>query len=188
MIVPLVAAGATMFYLAAVPVKLAFALRAGEQGGWGAGVSVFEGRFAGRAARRRIQAAKKPRPQREISYYMERLELLKSALKAGRYALKHMELDALTVRGTIGLGDAALTAVACGALSGFCQAVAAATGAKLEGGLQPDFSAPQIALSGEITGIVTLRAGHIIFAALIGAIDYGNGRLSQWIDTRSKTS
>ena len=187
MIVPFVAAGTALFYLSAVPVHLAFALRAGENGGWGAGVSVFEGRFA-RAAAERNLGREKRRPKRKISLPEKKLPLFKSALKAFRHVLRHTQVNALSLRGTLSLGDAALTAVFCGALGSLISALATAMQARLECALQPDFSSPRIELTGELSGIVTLRAGHIILAALIGAIDYGNGRLSQWTDTRLKTS
>ena len=187
MIVPFIAAGTALFYLSAVPVKIAFDLRAGEKTGWGAGVSAFEGRFARAAARRRL-AKEKKRPKRKLPAKINRLQLLKSALKTGKYILRHLQVNAFSARGALSLGDAALTALVCGAAGSLITALAAATDVRFECALQPDFSNPKIALAGEISGIVTLRAGHIMLAALIGAIDYGNGRLSQWIDTRLKTS
>jgi len=184
MIVPFVAAGTALFYLSAVPVHLAFALRAGENGGFGAGVSVFEGRFALSAAERNMGKQKK-RPQQKLPVNRT---VLKSVLKSARHILRHARLEAFSARGTISLGDAALTALACGAAGTLAEAFAPVSRARVDCALQPDFSSPGVALAGEISGIVSLRIGHIMLAALIGAIDYGNGRLSQWIDTRLKTS
>lgn len=184
MIVPFVAAGTALFYLSAVPLKLAFTVRAGEKHGFGAGVSVFEGRFARAAAERNLGRSRK-RPRRKLS---PNRTILKSVLKSGRHILRHARLDAFSARGSISLGDAALTALACGALGSLLTAISVPAQTRIECALQPDFSSPQIALAGEVSGIVSLRIGHIMLAALIGAIDYGNGRLSQWTDTRLKTS
>ncbi len=64
MIVTLAAALAVGFYLANVPVKFAFFVRADTNAGFGVGISAFEGRFALRQAEKRLQkkrvAPKKP--------------------------------------------------------------------------------------------------------------------------------
>ena len=184
MIVPFAAAGALIFYLSAVPLKIAFVLRAGEKFGFGVGVSAFEGRFARAAAEKNI-GRKSRRRSKKIS--LNRI-VLKSILKSARHILRHARLEAFSARGSVSLGDAALTALVCGAAGSVLAAVSAPAQARIECALQPDFSSPGIALAGEVSGIVSLRAGHIMLAALIGAIDYGNGRLSQWTDTRLKTS
>lgn len=181
MLVPLAAAAVGLAYFAAVPVKIAFVLRPGAGARFGLGIAAFEGRFARRAAEGRLA---RPRARRKKPAFDKKiLKLILELLRTVRYLLRHAELD---VRGRLGLGDAALTALACGSAGALAAAARAATGAHLRAEIAPDFG--EMRPSGEITGIITLRAGHIMLAALIGAIDYSHGRLSAWTDTRSKTS
>jgi len=78
--------------------------------------------------------------------------------------LKAVALERLEVDVTVGMGDAALTAEACGLLLVVLDAVRALTGAAGRVRVTPDFS--RRTLSGEARGILRLRLGHIMKAAL----------------------
>ena len=173
---------ATLAYLSAMPLRFAFLLRRGEAARFAVGVGLFEARFARRAAERRLSRPARSRRRRHpISP-----RSLGPLWRAGRYLLRHLRLDALEARGSLGLGDAALTALVCGEANALACTAAAAADAALRAEVRPDFSAA--AFTGEFSGMLTVRAGHIILAAIIGIFDYGSGRLAAWTDTRLKTS
>ena len=183
MALPLVTAAVALFYLGAVPLRLAFCLRLGANGGFGVGVAAFEGRFAQRrAALLRGGGGKKPAFLRDL----DPLEALKSLLRAVRFLLKHLRVDAVELDGALGADDAALTALICGGLAALGHALRCATGREIRLNLRPDFSGG--ALHGELSGMISVRVGHIIFAALLGAFEYASGRLNQWISTPLKAS
>ena len=165
MIVSAIAAAVSLAYLAAVPLRVAFVFRAENGMRFGAGISAFEKRFALRMAARRLDAPKKAKKRRLPS-----LDTLSNWLRAGKYLLRHVELD---VRARLGFTDAALTALACGALGSLACAAGGATDGRVRAEISPDFSGT--VFSGEISGIATLRAGHLMLAALIGAIDTAQG-------------
>ena len=177
MLVPLAAAVTCAVYLATLPVKLAFALRLGPEPRLGMGLAAFEGRFAIRAARQNAKPLRLPGPKRGGTPGRRGL------LRAIRVVLRGAELE-LSAR--FCLGDAALTALACGALGSLSGALAAAAGLRLSARVVPDFEATRA--SAEITGILTLRAGHSMGSALKSASDEALRRLSAWNDIRSKTS
>ena len=108
---------------------------------------------------------------------------LKNAL---RFLKGHVRLDRLNVEATVSLGDAALTAPACALLTACAETARR---------IRPD--APircrfECAFSGRgllrALGIVSLRGGHIMIAALILGRDVIARRLHQWINTPSKPS
>lgn len=103
-----------------------------------------------------------------------------------RFLKGRVRLDRLNVDAAVSLGDAALTAPACALLTA-CAAAARR--------IRPD--APircrfECAFSGQgslrALGIVSLRGGHIMIAALILGRDVIARRLHQWINTPSKPS
>ena len=168
MIVSLAAWVVGLAYLAAVPLKIAFVLRAEAGPRFAVGFAAFEGRFARRAAEARLGKPKRPKKKRRVPW-----SSLPELGRAARFLLRHVELVA---RVRVGFGDAALTALLCGALAALFRGARAASDARLRADVAPDFSAGR--LTGEITGIATVRAGHIMLSALIGAVDLTQGRLS----------
>lgn len=187
MIVELVAVATTAFYAVNIPMKLAFRLRLQENGSdMATGASLFEGRFALRAAGKRLDGQKSRRKWDSPNFARKKIPAMLRATKAAGYAMRHLRLDFLAVRGEIGLSDAMHTALLCGAIAAVGQSARAAMGNRVRLSLRPDFSRSHV--SGEICGIVSASVGHIILAAIYGAIEYGNGRLSQWTHTRLKTS
>ena len=84
----------------------------------------------------------------------------------GRRLLHYIRFEELRAQGELGLADAAATALAAGGMRSFLYAVGAATGARVVFRVRPDFHARRV--DGELAGIVSLRVGHIILAALAG--------------------
>jgi len=173
MIVPLVTAAVTLFYLNAVPIRLAFSLRTGPDGGFGLGVAPFEARFA-----RRRALKKKLHPPKKMTLPSKEL------VQAGRAALKHLHIESVRVDGVFGSGDAALTALVCGGTDALGHTLRASTGRNVRLHLQPDFAAEKMHV--ELLGMISLRVGHIMLAALLGAFEYATGRFHQWTSTPSK--
>ncbi len=146
--------------LALTPLKVAFCARAGERPGAALGVFPFAGGVALRLSRAR--AGKRKRPRRKPGKRPDASLLI----AVGRRLLARIRVEEVRAQGEMGLADAAATALAAGSLRAFVYAVGAATGARVVFRVRPDFRAPR--LRGELTGIVSLRVGHIILAALEG--------------------
>ena len=149
----------------AIPVKFALAVHLGQKLSFGTGIFPFSGGPARKSARSRALGEKKNWKFKRPSKPMNLRRLLPAAWHAGAHLLRHTRLDALQIEGSLCLGDAAYTALLCGALQ--------AAGGMLPRAavqLQPDFSAADS--SALLTCIISLRAGHIILAALMGAWHY----------------
>jgi len=136
------------FYAANVPLCFAFSLKAGEGLQFGFGLSAFRtGPALTRArAKKPISsgAAKKlPKPPMRF--------VLFAALNVLRRA------ERLSVRGHLGTGDAASTALLCGMLSAILAPFS-------ESEILPSFDRAQL----ELSGIIEIRAGNIIRAAATG--------------------
>ena len=168
-----------LYYIGCVPVKFAWELRLHNGAAFGAGISAFEGRFAGRSAHRRALGEKKPLPWRRTVLDVERTDALPALLHAARYALRHMRLERLHLTGTIGARDAAVTALVCGLSDALQASIAPCTppGA-VQLHLAPDFSCAGSDVT--LRGMISMTAGHIILAALIGAQHYVRRRLAPW--------
>ena len=168
MIVYIVAALEALVYLRAVPVYVALRLDYDGMARVGAGIAAFDRRAAVRhAAAARPKARKKPR-----------LRLSRWA----RQSLRRVAFERIRLRGRVGLGDAAATAMACGMV----QALAGGLfGGAADVDVAPDFDAvaPRVALQ----GMLRARSGQIIIAAARGAMEIISGRIAQWTD-RSKAS
>ena len=144
--------------LAFTPLKVAFCARAGERTGAALGVFPLVGGVALRLSRTR--AGKRKRPRRKPKKRPDALLLI----AVGRRLLKRVE--ELRAQGEVGLADAAATALAVGLLQAFLRAVGAASGARVVLRVRPRFQ--ERSLRGEAAGIVSLRVGHIVLAALGG--------------------
>ncbi len=174
MIVYIVAAAQALVYLGAVPLHLAFCLRTRDGLRFGAGISAF----VRRAARRRAQRAAR------------RGELKLPKLKKGASppgwlmpCLRCLRLESVRVQGSLGMGEAAATALACGGVRALGRALrGVAPRVRLE--VAPDFSedGPRV----DLRGMIRVRSGQIILAALRGGTQYANGRIAQWKNTRLK--
>lgn len=173
------AAAVLLFYLCSIPVKFAGEMRIHQGAAFGAGGSIFEGRYALRGAHQRMLGEKKHLPWKRAEVDINKKDALPALLHAARYALRHMRLEQLQLSGTIGARDAAITALLCG--------LARSMQAALEpvappGAIQltplPDFSCDGSDLS--FSGMISMTVGHIILAALIGAQHYVRRRLAPW--------
>lgn len=182
MALPLTVTAVALFYLSAVPVQIAFLLRYDSSLHFDAGLSAFEPRRALRRAQKRTpkkpHSSRKRKPKHPIA-------LLRAALKALGFLSRRLKLVSLNVEGTVALTDAAATALLCGAANSLDAALfAVARRARIS--LRPDFSAPSA--RAELSGMISLRAGHIMLAALLSAWEYGLGRMKSWKSIPSKAS
>ena len=144
------AAAQALVYLWSVPVYLAF--RVSDRRGlrFGAGISAFAVRGARARCRRRLLSGASPRGNGPDARFALRV-------------LANLRLSSARLRGRIGLGDAALTAMACGAASALARILAArAERSRVE--IHPDFTSggPHIALQ----GMASAKAGQIMLAML----------------------
>ena len=174
MLVWLVAIVQALGYLLAVPVCAAFCLSTAGGLRFGLGLGAFERRFALRRAWRASLKPKKRRNRREGH----------GATRAFR-ALGRLRGVGFSLRGSLGLGDAAATAMACGLL----QALAAALGsraARVEVDVVPLFNAAEP--RAELQGMIRVRAGQIITATAVSYIEDLNRRIAKWTDIPSKAS
>lgn len=148
----------TLVYLLAVPLYGAFSLCAEGEVRWGVGVSAFGLRGALRRARR-YRAGGKGGPG--LSWD----------------AVRRLRGARARVRGRLGLGDAAATALACGALR--------ALGAgRVEVDVTPVFDGDGLCL--ELQGMIRLRSGQIMRAMAMSQLDNIRRRIARWTDTRLK--
>ena len=174
MAVGMAALATFLFYLGAVPVKFAVLMRATSGASFSAGISIFEGRFAVKAAVR--HAASHASKSGKFNFQLF-IKLLPELTRAALYLLRRLHLDALSVQGRICLKNAAHTALTCGCaklLQGALLPVVPAGSLHLD--LQPDFSAGQSDVTAQC--IISLRAGQIMFAALSGVWHYAYRRIS----------
>lgn len=159
----LVAALEALFYLCSIPVCAAFLVNTDSELPLRAGVGLFAG----------ASALKRPK--------------MKKRADGGRALrlLRRLKGLSFTLRGSLDLGDAAATALACGALKALLPALGIVAD-RVEVRISPRFDGkgPAVALA----GMLRARAGQIILAAARSGIDDLNGRIAQWTDIRSKAS
>lgn len=171
MAVGLTALAAFLFYFGAVPVKIALFVKISGNTAFGAGIAAFEGRFALRAALRRAKN-KKPagaRPQ------LPDKDLLAALYRPALRLLRRVRLEDLRAQGRICSANAARTALICGCAGALEGALAPFAPGAVHLNLQPDFSTGQSDVT--LRCILSLRAGHIMFAALSGAWYYAYRRI-----------
>ena len=154
----IVALAEALFYLLCVPVNLALVLEDGAGLKVGAGVSAF----AGWRARRRA-----------LSDLSGENGHKKSGPEPGRVwaVLRRVRFERLEIYGSVGLGDAAATALLCGALNGMACGLRGRAG-RFRADVRPDFSNDfRVALS----GMLTARTGQIIRAIILmrGSLQHG---------------
>ena len=148
----------TMIYFSAIPVNGAFCLSTANGLRYGVGVSAFGLRGAVRRARQ-YRAAGKGR--RRLPWDVIR------RVRGARFR----------VSGRLGLGDAAATALACGALRAL-----GAGGAVVD--VTPVFDGNGLCL--ELQGMIRLRSGQIIRAMAMSQLENIRRRIARWTDTRLK--
>ena len=147
-------------YLYNLPLKFAFVWRAHR---FGFGFGIFERRAALRRAEKRLGESKPPKKRMKFTPGR-----LKFAAQTGARLLARLKVESFSARLLIGAGDAARTALLCGAVMGVGHALrgAADTG-RVD--IRPEFAGN--CFEGEIRGVVALRAGDILSAAALGALE-----------------
>lgn len=182
MAVKITAALVFALYLLAVPVKLALCFRSYPKPDFAAGFALFEERFARRGAQERLLGEKKRVPWKKLRLDSQKIH----ALPALKYLLRHATIEHISLTGSIGMENAAATALICGASTAAAAAVAPLSwGNKIELALSADFSGKPSRIC--FSGMISIRIGHIICAALIAAIQLVSERTSQWKSIRLKT-
>ena len=163
-------------YAAAIPVKFALEVQLGSGIKFGTGISIFAKRYAAKAARLRCLGEKKRRFRRRKKPDLNLNAAISAGMKPARYLLRHVRLESLELCGRLCLGDAARTAMVCGCLHSLEGMLLPMAESRVSLRPQADFSAGQSEL--HLRGMVSLSAGHIILAALIGAWNYMIRRIS----------
>ena len=155
------------FYLAAIPIKLALCMRISTRPGFGTGMSIFTGWPALKAANRRSSGERK----RKRRFKSVPLNALPSAAMSLRFLLRHAHPEFLSAEGRISASDAAATALICGcAQSLHATLLPILPPGRLRLHIDADFTGDRSDVL--LQGMVSLRAGHIILAALISAWNY----------------
>lgn len=176
---PAIPIATALFYLGAIPFKFAFCLKIGAESGFHMGISIFESRFAVRKAMQFSQNTfHTPAFLQNLSFK----SAFFSAKRMLRFLLRHLECFHL--RGMLSTGDAAMTAWICGSISSFGYTLCGITDQCFSLECTPDFSTGNFCM--ELHGMLSIRAGHIIIAALLGAFEYGSGRFKSWKNIPSK--
>lgn len=163
MMVYVVALLDALIYLSAVPVCAAFCLNLRDGLRAGAGVGAFQSRGALRRARRQMARGGPVSIGPNIGP------------GAALRFVRGLRVDRVSLQGRLGLGDAAATALACGALTALGAALRGRA-ASLEVDVAPlfDVDAP----TGELRGMIRARAGQIIIAAARSGIRQITGRIA----------
>ena len=176
MIVYWVALIEALFYLCAIPLHIAVYFRSGDGLRFSAGLAVFEGEYARRRAFRRLSKEKRPFEDMISGFTPSRARLALDILP-------HPRVVSIRVNGSFSAGDAAVTAM----LTGGIRALECAFRplfADMVFRVTPDFNASRS--YADLCGMISLRSGQIIYAALSGAVKNTNRRVTQWINIRSK--
>ena len=171
MALPLVTTLVSLFYLGAVPIRIAVRYRSGTS--LGVGVAPFEERFALRHA---LKPLKLPAAKPKASDFP-------SILRCIRCLVKHIRLESVSLSGSFGCDDAALTALVCGGVNSI-GCIFRTRSKSVFISLRPDFNASS--LRADVSGMISVRVGHIILAALLALLEYSSGRLKTWTSTPSK--
>lgn len=174
MLVLLVAVAEALGYLSAVPLCGVFFFSTRDGLRFGVGLGAFEARHALRRARRDSLRPRRKTKKRDRASAARALRLLWRLRGAG-----------FSLRGSLGLGDAAATALACGALRGLAASLCAGSG-HVEIDVAPLFDAAKP--RAELQGMIRARSGQIITAIVRTNMDRLNRRIAKWTDIPSRAS
>ena len=163
-----------IFYLCAVPLHIAVYFRAGQDLKAAAAFAPFEKRYAQRRAA--VRLTKQNKPRKSGAPKNVRL-LLRMVLRLRRGRIR--------IYGRLSTGDAAGTSLLIGGIQAAeCSLKPFIPDMRLR--ITPDFNASRS--YAELEGMITLRSGQIILAAVSGAVKNTGRRITQWISIRSKAS
>ena len=167
----MVAAAVLLFYAAAIPVHIAFRLQTDADVPFRFGISLF-------VPRRPLKSVRQNKKRFRFPIKLHPAD----AFFAAKTALRQLKIDRITLSGEFGSGDAAATALICGSISAIGCMICKRAALRLT----PDFSADRLRV--DLTGMISLRAGHIMTAALLGAFQYGLRRFKAWTGIPLKAS
>ena len=167
----MVAAAVLLFYAAAIPVHITFRLQTDADVPFRFGISLFEPCRSFKPVQRREKRFRLPGKLHPADAFL-----------SVKTALKRLRIERIILNGSFGSGDAAATALICGSISAIGCMICKYAALRLT----PDFSADRLRV--DLTGMISLRAGHIMTAALFGAIQYGSRRFKAWTGIPLKAS
>ena len=104
--------------------------------------------------------------------------LMRGIRRARRYMTRHMRVRKLALSARLGLGDAELTALACGLCMSLLYAVGGVVHRKPKMDIRPDFGDVKILCA--FSCMVSVGIGHIMVAALLGALQYLKRSVKIW--------
>lgn len=178
MIVYWVAVIETLLYACAVPLHIAVCLKAGQGLKASAGFALFEKRFAeSRAAKRLSGCGRSGRGDGRTR--------IPGSIRFLLRMLAPLRRSRIRVTGCVSAGDAAGTALFIGGIRA-AECTLIPFFPELSFNIVPDFNASISYV--DIDGMITLRSGQIIVAALSAALKNTSRRITQWISIRSKVS
>ena len=158
----------TVLYALFTPVFAAFVI---TNAGWGFGVGYF---LSGRAV---------VRAQKHAEGLYKRKKKKGSIVSGKRifsYIRKHVRVERIFLAGVLSLNDAMHTALIYGAICALSQM----DEKRIQNDVKVDFVSGRTQM--ELTGILSMSAGHIIFAAIREAAYIGREKIRSWINTRLK--
>ena len=177
MIVYWVALLETLVYLCAIPLHVAVFFHTENGIKVSAGFSLFEKRFAQKRAYRRLTKdnSKHPKDAHAFPYHARLLIRILLRLRYGR----------IYVHGSFSTGDAAHTALIMGSINAIEYALRPFI-PHMYLNISPNFNA-SISYA-RFDGMISLRSGQIILAAISGAMKNTGRRIAKWINIPSKAS
>ncbi len=184
MLVYLSTLAAALFYAAQVPIRFAFTLKLGPVNQLSVGVGLFWARLIYKKEVPITGSLLKSGYEKYGGH--EETEILKASLHAAHRFLQRSRVEDGRLSIAIGTGDAARTALLCGAIEGAASALNGWSGVRLPVRVAPDFSGQQLMVSAG--GMAHVRVGHIIDAALAFARHLMTGRIQRWTSTQLRTS
>lgn len=161
MIVYIVAAAQALVYLLSIPVNVALRLDGLKSG---SGVAAFDRGAAAHRAMAALSGGQGGGP----------------AFRRVWPVLRRVRFDRIELTGRVSLGDAAATALLCGALNGLGRSLRGRA-SRMRIAVQPDFSDE---LHLELRGMASARSGQIMLAAFQAM----KGRFHPWTSIRSRAS
>lgn len=163
-----------LIYAMNIPIRCAFTIRFDEERSLKLGIGIFGARYIIER-----QLAIPPLNWKPSAKWNS--GKVRAGMSAGRYLFRRARAEGMRFSAQIGTGDAARTALICGAVMGLTDTLRVC--AKVE----PNFAARSLKLSGG--GIIHLRLGHSIGAGLVLASELANGKVRQlWTGIQSKAS
>ena len=103
---------------------------------------------------------------------------LPAAKAAAAHLLRNVRTERVGISMRLGTGDAALSALLCGLAGMVAGGLCAVAGVRPDVDIQPDHAHTTFILSAR--GMFSMRAGHIIGAGIMAAIEFGKGELQRW--------